>query len=191
MTVVKWTKNYILSTADCKCFLWSMYHWNRFEGAHQRRYCKSHKKSPQVLTQESHRCTSPSIPCAKNSLGCFANHRTMFCTLLSDINIRTLRAFLMIQTHENHVTISPGYKQDVLTSFPAAWHSVGPANSGPLVDGHCHAARWCSEFAWAFVLDLGTQLLKCLSIMVCIDCVVTWFEVEKQWYLDDPLVMFR
>jgi hypothetical protein len=37
-----------------------------------------------------------------------------------------------------------------------------------------------TEFSQARVLDLGMQCLKSLTVMVCISCVITRFEVQKQ-----------
>jgi len=45
-----------------------------------------------------------------------------------------------------------------------------------------HGDRKCAapEFTTKFVLELGVQLLSSLRSKVCTDCVITWFEVQKQ-----------
>jgi hypothetical protein len=35
------------------------------------------------------------------------------------------------------------------------------------------------EFTWMFVFELGTQLLKYLWVIVCVGCVIAWFQVQK------------
>jgi len=66
----------------------------------------------------------------KNSLGCFLyHHTTPPCTLSSDVNVWSLRAFLSIHRYENCTEIRPGCMQNFLTA-PTVWHSVGPALCG-------------------------------------------------------------
>lgn len=40
------------------------------------------------------------------------------------------------------------------------------------------------EFTWMIVLYVGVQLSKSSKLMVCSDCVITWFEVQKKGFLD-------
>jgi hypothetical protein len=49
----------------------------------------------------------------KNSLGCFLYHHNIPpCTLSSDVNVWSLRAFLSIPRYENCTEIRPGCMQD-------------------------------------------------------------------------------
>ena len=70
--------------------------------------------------------------------------RRAHCCLIATFDLRGHS--LTIKTHENHVKISIGCKQDVLCTTsspphpPTAWHSVGPANCGTHTDGQCHPA---------------------------------------------------
>jgi hypothetical protein len=49
----------------------------------------------------------------KNSLGCFLHHHTTPpCTLSSDVNVWSLRAFLSIRRYENRIEIRPGCMQN-------------------------------------------------------------------------------
>lgn len=40
------------------------------------------------------------------------------------------------------------------------------------------------EFTWMIVLYVGVQLSKSLKLMVCADCVITLFEVQKKGFFD-------
>lgn len=56
--------------------------------------------------------TDPTLS-TKNSLGCFLYHYTTLpCTLSSDVNVWSLRAFLSIQRYENHTEKRPGCMKD-------------------------------------------------------------------------------
>jgi hypothetical protein len=73
----------------------------------------SEKKSPQPFRQESQGCTTV-IPSAKTSLCCCLNQCTTASqTLLCDMNTQLP---LVVQKHKNHMAISLGCTQDVLST---------------------------------------------------------------------------
>jgi hypothetical protein len=48
-----------------------------------------------------------------------------------------------------------------------------------------------SEFTWMIVLYVGVQLLKSLRLMVCTDCVITWFGIQKKGFLYQQMLVIR
>lgn len=107
----------ILGEVGKICYCWGMYNWNLFRDACMWGIAAVRTKSPQVLRQEFHWCTSQDIPTAKNSLaGCLNHSTTPSCTSLSEANICLWRLCLASQRHENCMVLSRGCMQDVWLS---------------------------------------------------------------------------
>lgn len=154
------------------------------------RYCNSYKESWQAFRRESGRCVSQCIPSTNNLWGCCLNHCTTVPTGVCPTWMCIFWGLsLQIQRWENHEVISWGCMQGV-SALPITEHSVYPEIGGPPGERHCHGTWQCSQWVYPVVCSWSSYAAFEMSeVLLCIYCVVTWFEVQKQGSCNVPLAL--
>jgi hypothetical protein len=154
-----------------------MYNWNLYDDADRWRYCSSWEKSPQAFRVPV-MCKLAYSICTE-LLGLLP--KPLYCSHL-------------------HIVIQMWMPLRAFFKDPKSWKSHGDKSGmcvGYLSSSHCVAFSWtwtlyatwecatlCSRMLlllslpWHFV-HLDMWIFKCLTVMFCIDYVVTWFEVQK------------
>ena len=146
------------------------------------------KRHPRVFRQESHWCIIRCNPSAKNF--CCPNYCTAAsCTSPSHANVRLLRAFFdgakRWKPHESKLWLYAGclitsrcmelsWSWNLWGVWWRAWSASGWRCQWLYLDG-------CSWFWYVGFEAFDSH---------CIDCVVVLLEVQKQRFLDVPLVLF-